>query len=206
MEVALDAFGAHGVEGASTRKIAAAAGVAMSAITYHYGSKQGLYLAAADYIAERMRCEMAGTLDCGEPIADGDIAGARAKIHAIVAYFSAKMMTKAVDDASMFLVREQMQPTAAFDRVYAGLMGEMLERLVRLVGIATGHDDSPRIRIATLTLLGQVVVFRASRATCLRVLGRETLDGPLVPEIQAAIAANLDAILDRMIAQPEAAA
>lgn len=206
MEVALNAFGAHGLEGASTRKIAASAGVAMSAITYHYGSKQGLYLAAADYIAERMRCEMAGTLDCVEPIADDDRAGARARVQAIVAHFAAKMITKVADNASWFLVREQMQPTAAFDRVYTGLMGDMFERLVRLVCIATGRADTPNARIVTLTLLGQVVVFRASRATCLRVLGRETLDGDLIPDIQAAIAANLDAILDRMIAQPEAAA
>ena len=54
LEVAVREFGQKGLEGASTRGIAAAAGTAMSSITYHYGGKEGLYLAAADYIAQQM--------------------------------------------------------------------------------------------------------------------------------------------------------
>ena len=54
LDIAISEFGAKGLEGASTRGIAAAAGTAMSSITYHYGGKEGLYLAAADRIAERM--------------------------------------------------------------------------------------------------------------------------------------------------------
>src|SRR3546814_4490035 len=34
--------------------LAKAAGTAMSSITYHYGGKEGLYLAAADYIVSQM--------------------------------------------------------------------------------------------------------------------------------------------------------
>ncbi|NWO96312.1 TetR family transcriptional regulator, partial [Escherichia coli] len=47
--------GRHGFEGASTREIARASGTAMSSITYHFGGKQGLYLAAADHIAACVR-------------------------------------------------------------------------------------------------------------------------------------------------------
>ena len=49
LEIAIAEFAAQGLEGASTRGIATAAGTAMSSITYHYGGKEGLYLAAADY-------------------------------------------------------------------------------------------------------------------------------------------------------------
>src|SRR3546814_10523816 len=49
-----DLFGRKGLDGASTRGIAKAAGTAMSSITYHYGGKEGLYLAAADYIVSQM--------------------------------------------------------------------------------------------------------------------------------------------------------
>lgn len=48
LEIAIREFAAKGLDGASTRGIAAAAGTAMSSITYHYGGKEGLYLAAAD--------------------------------------------------------------------------------------------------------------------------------------------------------------
>ena len=41
------------------RAIATAAGTTMSSITYHYGGKQGLYLAAARHIADQMGERMA---------------------------------------------------------------------------------------------------------------------------------------------------
>ncbi len=54
IEAAIEQFGQHGFDGASTRDIAAASGTAMSSITYHFGGKDGLYLACADYIAEQI--------------------------------------------------------------------------------------------------------------------------------------------------------
>src|SRR5580693_10282184 len=62
LDTAINQFGRKGIEGASTRAIATAAGTTMSAITYHYGSKQGLYLAAARHIAEQMGARMAPAL------------------------------------------------------------------------------------------------------------------------------------------------
>src|SRR5438552_17576968 len=62
LDAAIDHFGRKGIEGASTRGIAAAAGTTMSSITYHYGSKQGLYLAAARHIADQMGDRMAPAL------------------------------------------------------------------------------------------------------------------------------------------------
>lgn len=205
MEVALTEFGTHGLDGASTRKIASAAGTAMSAITYHYGSKEGLYLATADYIAARMQCDMAERFGDEPAIADDDAAGARARIQLILRTFAEKMTMKAIDEWSLFLVREQMRPTEAFARIYDGLMGRLAETLCRLIRIVTGCS-AERARIVTLTLIGQVVMFRAGRATCLRLLDRAGVDDALLTEIQAILALNIDAILDAMIAQPEAAA
>src|SRR3546814_18694562 len=54
LETAVREFGRKGLDGASTRGIAKAAGTAMLSITYHYGGKEGLYLAAADYIVSQM--------------------------------------------------------------------------------------------------------------------------------------------------------
>src|SRR3954451_19636570 len=62
LDTAIDHFGRMGIEGASTRAIAAAAGTTMSSITYHYGGKQGLYLAAARHIADQMGERMAPAL------------------------------------------------------------------------------------------------------------------------------------------------
>ena len=55
IEAALKIFGESGLEGASTRMLADAAGANLAAIPYHFGSKEGLYRAAAEFIVEN--CE-----------------------------------------------------------------------------------------------------------------------------------------------------
>ncbi|MGE5722624.1 MAG: TetR family transcriptional regulator, partial [Sphingomonadales bacterium] len=62
LEVAIEQFGRLGFEGASTRDIARASGAAMSSITYHFGGKEGLYLAAADHIARQIADAQAPSL------------------------------------------------------------------------------------------------------------------------------------------------
>jgi len=50
LSAALAAFAARGFDGATTREIAAAAGVPQGLLTYHYASKQALWEAAADWV------------------------------------------------------------------------------------------------------------------------------------------------------------
>jgi AcrR family transcriptional regulator len=199
LDTAIREFGLKGLEGASTRCIAAAAGTAMSAITYHYGGKDGLYLAAADHIAAQMAEELAVSIDVDAILAAADRVSARRAIHAIMGRFADKLMQPDSESRSLFIIREQMHPTEAFDRIYGGVMGEMLENLVRLVCLASGDDDEARARLLTVTLIGQVIVLRASRASCLRLLRRDTVDAALVDNLTSRVAANVDAILDSII-------
>lgn len=200
LEVAVSEFGQKGLEGASTRGIAAAAGTAMSAITYHFGSKEGLYLAAADYIAAQM-AEMVVDASVNPVVMRDDPERARAAIHAALGRLITMMSDKRCEGWSLFIVREQRQPTEAFDRIYAGPMGRMMARLTDLVIAATALDDIKRARITTLTLFGQVLVTRAARATCSRVLEHDLNDTELIGEFAEQITRNTDAILDRLIAE-----
>lgn len=198
LDIAISEFGAKGLEGASTRAIAAAAGTAMSSITYHYGSKEGLYLAAADRIAERMAADIAEPPDAAEAPAGNDAAVARAAIHRILGRLADKMASDDNADWTLFILREQMKPGAAFERIYGGVMGDMVRTLAERVCAATGVPDPRVAAVATITLFGQVLALRATRATCLRLLGRETLDADDVADFKARIDANIDAILDRI--------
>src|SRR3954447_768260 len=83
LDTAIDQFGRRGIEGASTRAIAAAAGTTMSSITYHYGGKQGLYLAAARHIADQMGKRMAPAL-AGSETQDRDSEGPGAALTALL--------------------------------------------------------------------------------------------------------------------------
>jgi AcrR family transcriptional regulator len=200
METAIREFASKGLDGASTRGIAKAAGTAMSAITYHYGGKLSLYHAAADHIALRMAEEMAPAIVDRALIDSADPADARMAIHAIVERLIDKMASDASADWALFIMREQVDPTAAFDRIYAGMMGEMIRTLVRLVETVTARD-AQTARFATMTLLGQALAVRASRATMLRLLDVPQLDAATVATLKTRIHANIDAILDRMIAE-----
>ena len=199
LDIAIREFGIKGLEGANTREIAAAADTAMSSITYHYGGKEGLYLAAADYIAVQMGEYMAASLDLDQNPETPD--DARKAIHAVLGAFATKMASDENSSWSLFIVREQMNPTEAFERIYGGLMGRMMERFVELVCIATGRRDAWTAQVAAITLFGQVIVIRASRASCLKLLKRETIDTDAATAFRARVAANTDAILDRLIAE-----
>src|SRR3974390_3536264 len=55
LEAALQEFSAHGLAGARTERIAAAAGVNKALLYYHFDSKEKLYLAALESISIKIR-------------------------------------------------------------------------------------------------------------------------------------------------------
>ncbi|WP_375427585.1 CerR family C-terminal domain-containing protein [uncultured Sphingomonas sp.] len=197
LEVAIAEFGSKGLDGASTRGIAARAGTAMSSITYHYGGKEGLYLAAADHIGRRMGEEMADLLEPSD-VDDREPVAARVAIQRTMERFADRMAGHATDGWALFVAREQMHPGAAFDRLFDGGMGRMLNRLVDLVRIAVGPMERHTAAIASVTLFGQVLALRSSRAACLRLLGADELSGAVLDDLKRRIAANTDAMLDRL--------
>ena len=135
LDTAIDQFGRKGIDGASTRAIATAAGTTMSSITYHYGSKQGLYLAAARHIADQMGERMAPALAASETRSregEGPDAALTALL-TIIDRFVEVMVHPESAAWARFIVREQMEPTEAFDVLYGGVMGRLVDHLSALI-------------------------------------------------------------------------
>lgn len=201
LDVAIDHFGRYGLEGASTRAIAHDAATPMSSITYHFGGKAGLYLAAADHIAARIRHHIGPAMAhaaslCGE---GGSPAQARAAIHAILGGMIQVMLMQETDAMARFIVREQADPTPAFDRIYDGVMRGTLDRLGALVErLGQGRIDRAESRLRAITLVGQVLVFRVARATVMVGMGWDRISAAEAGAIARTIAAHCDAILDRV--------
>jgi TetR/AcrR family transcriptional regulator len=63
LSAALAAFAERGFDGATTREIAAAAGVPQGLVTYHYASKQALWEAAADWVFGDLAADFQGAGD-----------------------------------------------------------------------------------------------------------------------------------------------
>jgi len=200
LEIAIEQFGQHGLDGVSTREIAAAANTAMSSITYHYGGKEGLYLAAADEVAKQMG-DMAAVQAFERVVQLGDPTAARGAIAEIVRQFLHRVQDEHSNAWALFIMREQLHPTEGFERIYAGPMGHTARALVELTCVATGTKDRDAARLAAISMIGQVLVMKAARATCRKMLERETLSPDIIEDYAARVTANIDAILDRMIAE-----
>ena len=55
LRAGLRLFGRKGYEGTSTRELAALAKANIGSIAYHFGGKEGLHLACADFIVETIQ-------------------------------------------------------------------------------------------------------------------------------------------------------
>ncbi len=198
LDIAIDQFGCKGIDGASTRTIASAAGTTMSSITYHYGGKKGLYLAAARHIADQMGERMAPALTASEARSregNGTDAALSALL-AIIDRFAEVMVDPESALWARFIVREQMEPTDAFDILYGGVMGRMIDHLSALiVRVGGGRYDDAEARLKTLAIVGQALVFRVARATLLRVTGWTDVDTVGAEAIRRIIRTHTIAIL-----------
>lgn len=206
LDVAIDHFGRFGIDGASTRAIAKDAETPMSSITYHFGGKEGLYLATASHIAERMGLLLAPAIAKAAATCQPGCTPeqAREALHAVYGHAAAVLVSAETAPLARFIVREQANPTEAFNRIYDGLMAPMLGRLAFLLGVASaGALDEQEARIRAITLMGQVLVFRVARAAALRAGGWEDIGARELKIIREVLADHLDAILDRLARRKE---
>ncbi|MCX8475449.1 MAG: CerR family C-terminal domain-containing protein [Sphingomonas sp.] len=195
LDTAIDQFGKLGFEGASTRDIARASGTAMSSITYHFGGKQGLYLAAAEHIAASIRNLQ------GEAVARAVATGQESPAAAIEALATvldglAQMMLRPETEAwSRFIIREQQFPTEAFDRLFTRAMQPILDAFVQLIGRARPDLADREIVAMAILLFGQAMVLRAGRAAVCRALKVDRIDEEAAALLRARLRANLLCIL-----------
>lgn len=195
--IALPIFGRQGLEGASTRQIAQAAGRPMSAITYHFGGKDGLYLACARHISATIDAMVGSVVDDLAP--PTDIAEARAQLHRLFGALTIAMVRNETAEFARFIVREQQEPTAAFDIIYGDAMGKVLARMVDLMRtIAGGSVDEIDLRVRVIALMGQVMAFRIARAATLRLTGWSDVGADEHLVIDRIVQAHLRAILDSL--------
>lgn len=193
LEAGLDHFGRVGFEGANIRAIAAAAGANIAAINYHFGGKRGLYLAVANHIVEGISAAIG-------PIAAEIIAiaakprlapaEARAALEQFVRTAGRLLATSPQAERwARFILREQLDPTDAFEIIYNSIMGRMHRTLTALIAAVLELDpESEQARLEAFSLLGQALIFRFARAAVLRRMGWEAIGEEEADRIVAQLA------------------
>jgi AcrR family transcriptional regulator len=201
LDAALDAFGRFGFDGASTRSIAAAAGVNLAAIPYHFGGKQGLHRAVAQHIVDEVRGQVGPFVDTvGAALGRGEVGPSEA--HAMLQAF-ARQATEVLlghpeaQRWAPFILREQMDPSPTFDVLYDGFMGRAHTVVTALLARATGRPaDAPETIARATALFGQLVIFRLGRALIERRLGWKGYGPDEIAMVQTIVRDNLDAIVE----------
>lgn len=196
---ALDSFGRHGFDGASTREIAKRAGANLAAIVYHFGSKEALHRAVAEHVVGELKQRMGPTLASAAQQMDTDPpepTAARALLQSLVEAQITSMLGEASAEMwARFIVREQMETSASFE-IVAQFMDEAHQITRRLVAVLLGIDPaSDEATIRVFALMGQIVMFRVAQPMVLRSLGRSALDADDRARITRIVTENIDRII-----------
>jgi AcrR family transcriptional regulator len=195
LDTAIDQFGRLGFEGASTREIARASNTAMSSITYHFGGKEGLYLAAADHIASSVAQMQAPAIAAALEAAKGSEAEATEALLGLIDSMAQMMLGPKTESWSRLIIREQLAPTEAFEHFYRGAIRPVADAFVPLLRRLRPDVGAAEAQALALTIFGQVLVLRAARATVCRVMEIEQIDEASAALLRARIRANILCIL-----------
>ena len=191
---ALKLLGDNGFEATSTREIAAEAGVNIAMIAYHFGGKEGLRAACADFVAERLRQIFASAgsfpVETAEEARAALASVVRAVIRGVVANEAARPLTR-------FLMREIADPSPAFARVYETAFAPLHRRACAIWAHATGGDpESEDTRLSVFTIIAQVIYFRIARAPVLLRMDWRDIGPREAEKIETIVIANLEAAVD----------
>jgi AcrR family transcriptional regulator len=209
---ALQLFGERGFEGASTRDIAASAGVNAPALQYYFDNKEGVYLACAERIVSRVWEYMSEVVERAERVlADDPDESALIDMFCAIQGQIAEMMMRSLhsDHWRLFMAREQagLGPPAGFQIVYEGISKRIYTVTGAIVGRLLGRPaDDEETRIRTMALAGQLLFFQVQRRTALTSLKWDTINADRLALLKRIIGEQTAALLRSMSAESRARA
>jgi TetR/AcrR family transcriptional regulator, regulator of cefoperazone and chloramphenicol sensitivity len=197
LEAGLVIFGNKGLEAATVREIARAAGQNVAAIAYHFGGKDSLYRAVLEGIVREIRNRLSDVLEEishfeSQPEHPRAEALRLLKLFVQTVYLRLLSRNDALPMARL-IIREQLQATAGFKVLYEQGFRHWHRALCFLVGIVLGRSDRDTDTILrTHTIMGQVYFFAMSREAILRRAGWRTLEGRNARKVATLVSENID--------------
>lgn len=174
----LELFGGVGYEAVTTRLLAARARVNQAAIPYHFGGKQGVYVAVAQHLCDTTGAEVRRAIDASRVA----LAAGRLNADEVLADFVATCVHVIAGSEQgllqyAFFIREQLSPSVAFDLIFEQILLPVHQLACELVACLKGRDaDTPETMLLAQAFLAQVSGFVAGRVLLQRRLGEHGLD------------------------------
>jgi TetR/AcrR family transcriptional regulator, regulator of cefoperazone and chloramphenicol sensitivity len=201
IEVAVEVFSELGFETASTRTIVERAQANLVSIPYYFGSKLGLYHAAAEYIGsnivERFRPAYdrarQGLLESGSTHDET----LRSFTEFIVEFSHIMLGADTPGSWGQFIYREQFDPTGAFDIIHAKF-APLLEVGFEYISRLTNRPaDAPETRIQLMAIFSMVKFVRVDRASVLRSMGWKSFGQEETRIVENMLRHNMHALFAR---------
>jgi AcrR family transcriptional regulator len=190
---AMRLFGKKGYEGASTRDIAAAAGVNAPALQYYFDNKEGVLRACIEFIAERAWDSLSeAVIEAERLIAEGGDDEALIEAYCDIQTRAAEFKFKAADqdDWRLFMARQQagLDPDIGFEAVFRRISVRTFAVAAAIISRLTGRPaDDEEVRIRAVALSGQFQVFHLCRRMALRLLDWDEIDAPRQARIKEVV-------------------
>jgi AcrR family transcriptional regulator len=196
LDAALDLFGERGLTGTTVRDIAGRAKVNIAAISYHFGGKGELYREVARTVIAGIETRVVSRAahiiqdPPAEPAAA--LAALETMMETVVDVIVGPQEMRRV---ARFIIREQMQPTAAFEILF-GTFTRLHTIACRLLAAAAGLDpEAEETRLRAFLLIGQAVFLRIGEAAVLRRMEIERYDAEFLDKVKALLKQHLRAIV-----------
>jgi TetR/AcrR family transcriptional regulator, regulator of cefoperazone and chloramphenicol sensitivity len=197
IDAGLEIFGIYNLEGATTRQLAEHAGVNQAAIPYYFGGKEGLYVAVIEYlfssnfsliapVVAELQAELAAKKLTREQ--------ALVLLKKLLGTMLERVLTrKASSTWARIIMREQMQPTQAFNLIYEKGIRRVHETISMLLAIILERKPTDRkVVLRANMVVGQVLVFLSGRETIRRRLNLTGYTDREVKEIRQTLEEQLD--------------
>ncbi|WP_431223200.1 transcriptional regulator CecR [Serratia sp. L9] len=202
LAAAIEVFGEYGIAGATTRDIAQRAGQNIAAITYYFNSKEGLYLAVAQWIADFIEqnfrpqseeIERFWLLPAEQRLPEHHLQHIKTGLLA----FSTLMTQPQTLNLSKIMSREQLSPTDAYPLIHQQVIAPLHHSLCRLLAGCTGMDEnSTKIVLHTHALIGEVLSFRVGRETLLRQANWQQIGAEEATQISEVLAEHIEILVN----------
>lgn len=170
LEAAGEIFAEYGYRAATVRQICEAAAANVAAVNYHFGDKEGLYLAVLRFVSQANAAKYPPQTDSAPD------ATPEQKLRGFVR----SLLQRIFDEGRpgwhiKIMAREMLEPTQALDMIVeegARPYHHALASIVRdLLGRSAGEEA---VRLCTLSILGQCAYYHHARQVLARLYQEQT--------------------------------
>ena len=196
---ALRVFGEEGFNEASTRQIAADAGVNPPALQYYFGGKEGLHRACAQFIIDRMLSIVSPALTRARELQRP--ARREQAVDALCALLDAMadgLVAAESESWSRFITRGKADGAGpAMGMLRENIGTPIFQAVASLIALVTDRDPADEVtRIRSAAILGQVTTFHTNRESTLDALKWPDYHAQRLQLLKTVIREHTRAILD----------